>query len=156
MGKERKVVQLTVQENAKLSEVLDQLFERAADCRIKDCCGFRPFSKSPARTHSAFSASADSKELLHYKAMISANMFDMNTEVRNLPVSDLEVVSSAGEATRRGSSELRIKSDAVPLPLSPAEDAKAEGEEAKKCYTENRSRDYGYEVNTAAQTRNLQ
>jgi len=128
-----------MEENSKLRDVLDKLEEYTNEYKGKDCFGFRPYKDIPSRSQSAFGPQStnDFKEFLHYKSMVNSNIFDMNTEVRNLPTNELEVVNNVIEEIRRKSSERHIKS--LALPIYNAEDSKIEEIEE---HTENKICNY--------------
>jgi hypothetical protein len=129
-----------MEENSKLMNVLDKLGEYANEYRGKDCFGFRPYENAPSSSQSAFGlpSTNDFKEFLHYKTMVNFNIFDMNTEVRNLPTNELEVVNNVIEEIRKKSLVGHIKNLALPI-IYKAEDQKIEEIEE---HTENKTCNY--------------
>lgn len=148
VANEKTTIPLMVYKNLKLSEVLDKLSEHTGEHKAKECYGFRAYGSASLRTLSAFEyRPTEFNEFFHYKAMVNSNVFDMNTEVRNLPTNEIELVANVAETVDRNTSERRMKSFAAPLPQLQTHDNEDEqGEESKKCYTENRVSDYEYEV----------
>eukprot|EP00826_Nyctotherus_ovalis_P004524 TRINITY_DN1098_c0_g1_i5.p1 TRINITY_DN1098_c0_g1~~TRINITY_DN1098_c0_g1_i5.p1 ORF type:complete len:393 (+),score=54.65 TRINITY_DN1098_c0_g1_i5:133-1311(+) len=148
VANQKTTIPLMVYKNLKLSEVLDKLSEQTGEHKAKECYGFRAYGSNPPRTLSTFEyRPTEFNEFFHYKAMVNSNVFDMNTEVRNLSTSEIELVANMAETVDRNTSERRMKSFATPLPhLQHHDNENKQGEESKKCYVENRASDYEYEV----------
>eukprot|EP00826_Nyctotherus_ovalis_P004521 TRINITY_DN1098_c0_g1_i1.p1 TRINITY_DN1098_c0_g1~~TRINITY_DN1098_c0_g1_i1.p1 ORF type:complete len:485 (+),score=110.27 TRINITY_DN1098_c0_g1_i1:194-1648(+) len=147
VANQKTTIPLMVYKNLKLSEVLDKLSEQTGEHKAKECYGFRAYGSNPPRTLSTFEyRPTEFNEFFHYKAMVNSNVFDMNTEVRNLSTSEIELVANMAETVDRNTSERRMKSFATPLPhLQHHDNENKQGEESKKCYVENRASDYEYE-----------
>lgn len=136
---------MIVQENLKLSQVLSKLAEIAGEYKSKGSFRFRPydnfFSRSPNILEQ--NSTTNVNEALHYKTMVNLNIFDMNTEVRNLPTNDLELVNVIEDLTRNSSD---YRSSFAPLPSKDRAEEEKQSEETSECYTENKPCDYIYEV----------
>lgn len=140
---------LLVQEDFKLSQVLSKLAEIASEYKSKGSFRFRPYYNLPSRNPSISeqNSGVNINGTLHYKTMVNLDIFDMNTEVRNLPTTELEVVNVIEGFTRNGSD---YRSGFPPPSRDPDEEEKQSdslpSEEAKTRYTESTPCDYTYEV----------
>lgn len=91
-----------MQRDATLTEVLNKLAEHVQEYKTGEY-GFRAYI-NPSRSQSVFGSCStpsivrlfitDFREFLNYETMAGASVFNMNTQIKNLPTTDLEVIKS--------------------------------------------------------------
>lgn len=83
-----------VRKDTKLSEILEKLGHHRSEFLVKERYGFRAYESIPVRAKSVFEIPqvTDFEELSHYKSTVNSEVFNMNTEIRNLPTWNLEIV----------------------------------------------------------------
>lgn len=127
---------LMMNKNTKLSDVLDKVLENKIKYSSKDRLAFKTYVNSSNETRSMSERSRiDYKKLLEYKTTNNVNLFDMNTEIRNLPTFDLELTEIILDKVRIGRSEQNAKSLTMPGPYLETElKVYKSEEESKKDY----------------------
>lgn len=131
---------LMMHKDTKLSDVLDKLAEYTKDYKAKQNYSFVPYV-NPIRSQSVYESrstpsigrlfTTDFKEFLNYETMANSNAFDINTEVKNLPTNELEVVKNL-VGTQKNMLEKYMKTFVVPMIDSAIEENKTILSEEKK------------------------
>lgn len=103
-----------VDKNTKLQEVLDRIIGDSDELYAKDQCAFKIYDSASKRTRS--NCATDFREHLEYKSATYVNTFDMNTEIRNLPSFELELIRVKPSSTRSGHSISTPRSSSVSGP----------------------------------------
>lgn len=144
---EESALYLMMHRDAKLSEVLDKLAEHTKDYKAKKNYSFVPyvnprFSQSVYESRSTPSIgrlfTTDFKEFLNYETMANSNAFDINTEVKNLPTNELEVVKNLA-GVQKNMLEKYMKTFVVPMVNSVVEENKSIASEGKNIITAKKS-----------------
>ncbi len=127
MGDSQITMSIMADKDMKLSDVLEKVGNRKGEYLAPHLYIFKSYM-SPVASAKASSAETPkttyaAHEMLRYKTMNNANVFDMNTEVRNLCSFDLELTEKPF-GDMRSSRRYTIKYSGKPLPGPYVEEVK--------------------------------
>lgn len=121
---------LILDKNTRLQEVFSRVMKDGGEWPPKGQYAFKAYDSSSRKAkNTSGNCTAEADELLEYKAMSNVNIFDMNTEIRNLPCFELELVrvgssgarSSPSLTSARKSSATSLYSDIRSITSEPNE-----------------------------------
>lgn len=102
-----------VDKNAKLSSVLNKIADMKSEHFTKQIYGFKPHCKNSdsEKFKMIGNVPRNIEEIRQYKAMNNSNIFDINTEIRNLHTDSLELVERLPNKARIDNLAVKLKKD---------------------------------------------
>jgi len=102
----------------KLLDVLEKVESRKGEALPSHLYYFKTFENDKKLFGRKSETAIGGTQMLKYKDMNNANVFDMNTEIKNLPSFDLELVERPFGEVRLRRSTIRLNSKSIIIPNS--------------------------------------